>query len=256
MKKIFTILIFLGFIMNFSYAQHDTMYVHQTTGMIMKLAINKIDSIIFYPTAGPNTVTDVDGNVYTIVVIGTQSWLGQNLKTTRFNDGQAISLVTNNNTWDTLTNPAYCWYDNNQAYKEPYGALYNWYAVDPASNGGKNICPEGWHVPSDEEWTALTNSLGGANVAGGLLKESGTAHWNPPNTGATNETGFTALPGGYRGTAGSFVEMGVDGRWHSSTGHPTFMGSAYYRNMTSNSAQVYRHYLGKKMGFSVRCLKD
>ncbi|MBI5010148.1 MAG: fibrobacter succinogenes major paralogous domain-containing protein, partial [Bacteroidia bacterium] len=137
-------------------------------------------------------VSDIDGNVYQTVTIGTQVWMKENLKTTKLNDGIALPNVIDNAAWAALTTTGYCWYNNDATtYKSTYGALYNWYAV----NTGK-LCPIGWHVPSDDEWTLLTTFRGGYSVAGGKLKETGTLHWTSPNTGATNETGFTALPGG------------------------------------------------------------
>jgi uncharacterized protein (TIGR02145 family) len=139
-----------------------------------------------------NTVTDIDGNIYHTVTIGTQVWMVENLKTTKYRNGDPIPNVTGN-AWAALTTGAYCWYNNDAAtYKATYGALYNWYAVADS----RNIAPTGWHVPTDAEWTTLTTFLGGESVAGGKLKETGTNHWTSPNTGATNETGFTALPGG------------------------------------------------------------
>jgi uncharacterized protein (TIGR02145 family) len=151
-------------------------------------------------------VTDGDGNVYNTVTIGTQIWMKGNLKTMKFNYGTSIPNVTDNTTWAGLTSAAYCWYNNDAAtYKTTYGALYNWYAVDVASNDGKNVCPAGWHIPSDAEWTTLTDYLGGASVAGSKLKETGTTHWLSPNTGATNESGFTALPGGGHSRNGNII---------------------------------------------------
>lgn len=236
-------------------AQQDSMYVHLAGGAVVKYAVSDIDSIIFYAGGGGNFVTDIDGNVYTIVEIGSQKWLGQNLKTTRYNDGTPIPLQPTAGIWDTLSTHAYCWYDNNIAFKDPYGALYNWHVTNVDGNGGKNPCPVGWHVPDDDEWTALTDYLGGHAVAGNKLKESGTTHWDPPNSGATNESGFTALPGGNRGTGGAFAVMGSQGNWWTTTAHPTF-GSVYYRSMASHSASVYRHHLGKTFGMSIRCIMD
>jgi uncharacterized protein (TIGR02145 family) len=256
MKRIITITIISLLMAGMASAQQDTMYIHLKTGTIVHYIVNDIDSIVFYGGGGGNTVTDIDGNVYTIVEIGSQSWLGQNLKTTRYNDGTPIPLETEAYVWDTLKSHAYCWYDNNAAYKNPYGALYNWHVTNAAGNAGKNPCPVGWHVPHDDEWTALTDYLGGAAVAGGKLKEAGTIHWDPPNSGATNETGFTALPGGFRGTAALFVQMGSQGNWWTTYDHPTFTSSAYYRSMSYTSVTVFRHYLGKNFGMSIRCISD
>lgn len=144
-------------------------------------------------------VVDAGGNVYTTVIIGNQEWFTENLRTTKYNNGTPIPNITSNSEWGNLTTGAYAWYDNDEAtYKYAQGALYNWYAVETG-----NLCAAGWHVPTDAEWTTLTDYLGGASVAGGKLKATGTIEaetglWHDPNTGATNETGFTALPGGGR----------------------------------------------------------
>jgi uncharacterized protein (TIGR02145 family) len=202
------------------------------------------------------SVTDIDGNTYNTVTIGTQVWMAENLKTTKYNDGTAIPNITDNAAWVALTTPAYCWYNNNAAkYKATYGAMYNWYTVDVASNGGKNVCPTSWHVSTDAEWTTLTTYLGGGSVAGGKLKETGTTHWTTPNTGATNETGFTALPGGYRNNYGTCSYIGINGHWWSSSeGSTTY---AWYSYMYYNYTNVYRDfYYGKYYGFSVRCVRD
>jgi uncharacterized protein (TIGR02145 family) len=195
-------------------------------------------------------IKDGDGNVYTFTTIGTQIWLVENLKTTKYNDGTPIPNITDNATWGNLNTPGYCWYNNDAStYKDTYGALYNWYAI----NSGK-LCPVGWHVPSDSEWTTLTDYLDGESVAGGKLKEISTTHWITPNTGATNENGFTALPGGYRVIDGTFVSIGGFGGWWSATEH----GATYVwiRNMTCNSSSVYRIDDEKEYGFSVRWVKD
>lgn len=203
----------------------------------------------------PDTITDADGNVYNTVIIGTQVWTAENLKTTKYNDGSNIPLVTDNTSWGNLTTPGYCWYNNDAAnHKNVYGALYNWYAV----NTGK-LCPAGWHVPSDTEWTTLTDYLGGESIAGGKLKstgtiEDGTGLWHRPNPGATNETGFTAVPGGYRYVDGTFCNIGSDGQWWSSTA--TFSTDALCRFMLCNNNSVSSFYYNKKKGNSVRCVRD
>jgi uncharacterized protein (TIGR02145 family) len=204
-------------------------------------------------TTAATSVTDGDGNKYSVIQIGKQSWLGENLKTTKFNDGTPIPLVTGNTEWSALTAPGYCWYNNDKAaYGDVYGALYNWYTVSMATNGNKNVCPVGWHVPTDAEWTVLTDYLGGASVAGGPLKETGTVHWLSPNTGATNTSGFTALPGGFRGTSYSYVRQ--RGYWWTGTARSTT--NSWYRNMTYNQASVARSNTYKYFGLSVRCIKD
>lgn len=195
-------------------------------------------------------VTDQDGNVYTTVAIGTQTWMVENLKTTKYNDGTPIPLVTDNNQWKNINTGAFCWYANDAAsYKNTYGALYNWYAV----NTGK-LCPAGWHVPTNDEWITLTVYLGGVVVAGGKLKESGTSHWDSPNVEATNETGFTGLPGGVR-LDGDFMFNGISGSWWSATeSNPSW---AYEMGLNYNSGNVFSvSFNPKSNGYSVRCLKD
>jgi uncharacterized protein (TIGR02145 family) len=196
------------------------------------------------------TVIDVDGNVYHTVAIGTQVWMVENLKTTKHNDGAAIPLVTDGTAWAALAAPGYCWfYNDSSSNKNTYGALYNWYTV----NTGK-LAPTGWHVPTDSEWSVLTTYLGGESVAGGKLKEAGTAHWNSPNTGATNEIGFSALPAGCRLPTGSFYEVDhFSGWWTSTVADAT---NSWGRYVAYNLALVDRSTSSKKQGFSVRCVRD
>ncbi len=200
-------------------------------------------------------VSDIDGNGYHIITIGTQTWMLENLKTTRYNDGTVIPNVTKNTDWSLLVTPGYCWYNNDKAtYGDPYGALYNWFAIDTATNGNKNICPAGWHVPSDSEWTVLIDFLGGELTAGGKLKETGTTHWISPNEGATNESGFTALPGGWRFFPDSFCDIGKTGNWWCSDEidtHRAFMIKIHNNYGGLNNTIDY-----KNVGCSVRCIKD
>jgi uncharacterized protein (TIGR02145 family) len=212
--------------------------------------ISQIDSIVFYSTgpSGP-TIADIDGNVYDVIAIGAQEWIGQNLKVTHFSDGSSIENITNSTSWVDTDTAAYCWYNNDISYKNSYGALYNWDAVD---NG--MLCPEGWHVPSDGDWDVLINFIGGENVAGGKLKEVGTTHWNSPNTGATNDYNYTALPGGMRDQSGNFNLIQDQAYFWSST--EAYPSSAWYRYLLKSSAKASRHHQGKMQGFSVRCIKD
>jgi len=207
------------------------------------------NSAVFNPDVSYGTMTDQDGGVYKTVTIGTQTWMAENLKVTTYNDGTTIPNVTDATAWSELTTGALCDYENTPSNSATYGKLYNWYAV----NTGK-LCPTGWHVPSDAEWTTLTDYLGGASVAGGKLKETGTTHWNSPNTDATNETGFTALPGGLRFNIGAFHFIGGYGNWWSATeGSATH---AWDRNMDSRYSSVGRSNFDKELGFSVRCVRD
>ena len=202
----------------------------------------------------PETVTDIDGNVYHIVTIGTQVWFDENLKTTKYSDGTDIPYVTDAATWDGLSTPAYCWQDNDISNKTTYGALYNWYVVNTAK-----LCPTGWHVATDDDWTALVNFVGGAAVAGGKLKSTRTApdahpRWDSPNTGAIDEYNFKALPEGGRSSGGEFTTKGKYGTWWSSNEWtPT---GAYLRDMYADRSDVFKGGSNKEHGFSVRCIKD
>jgi len=198
----------------------------------------------------PKSVVDVDGNVYKTVVIGMQTWMGENLKVTKFNDGQSIPLVDDRFSWSNLNSPGYCWQTNNpNSNKNKYGALYNWYTVNT-----KKLCPIGWHVPSDSEWTILSTYLGGEKFTGGKLKVKGTTFWLIPNIDATNETGFGAISAGMRYTDGSFGGIGVYGNWWSSSERD--LGIAYFRYIHFNSGEVYRDTDKFNRGLSVRCLQD
>ena len=196
-------------------------------------------------------VGDSDGNSYNPVVIGTQTWLKENLRTTKYNDGSNIPHVPDYTEWASLTSPAYCWYNNDIGYKGAYGALYTWYTVKT----GK-LCPTGWHVPTDAEWTVLVNFHGGDLVAGGKLKEIGFEHWAAPNTGATNEHGFTALPGGWRdgGGAGFQNLTAVSYWWTSTTTNPD---APYWRLIDWDKESISRFVTGDpSFGLSIRCIKD
>jgi len=173
----------------------------------------------------------------------------ENLKTTKYNDGSAIPLVTDATLWANLNTDAYCWYDNNTDNKNIYGALYNWNAV----NSGK-LCPTGWHVPTQEEWEILRNLLGDEAIAGGKLKEIGTNHWESPNTGATDEYGFKALPGGQRYENGIFIYIGTKSNMWTTTVLPDtdLMGVRFYHDATEFHISSF----GNKRGLSVRCIKN
>jgi uncharacterized protein (TIGR02145 family) len=195
-------------------------------------------------------VSDMDGNSYKTVKIGNQWWMAENLKTTQYNDGTLIPLITDDLTWKGLTNGAYCWYGNYIANKTVYGALYNWYAINT-----NKLCPTGWHVPAYEDWKTLRNYLGGRTGTSGKLKEIGTKHWISPNDGATNETGFTALPGGYRHPLGPFLELGSGGYWWLTT--ETTPETAWSIIISGGGTFLFEERNFEKMwGFSVRCIKD
>jgi uncharacterized protein (TIGR02145 family) len=201
-------------------------------------------------TTLPPPITDIDGNIYNTVSIGTQIWMASNLVTTKYNDGTSIPLVTDGTAWSNLTTPGYCWYNNDATtYKATYGALYNWYAV----NTGK-LCPSGWHMPTTDEWTTLITYLGGASIAGATLKETGTTHWISPNTGATNSSGFTGLPGEMRNGSGVFDPIGYYGYWWTATEYSA--GYALYWYLGYNFTTIYGANGYMRIGFSVRCVKN
>lgn len=197
------------------------------------------------------TCTDSDGNNYSTVTIGTQIWMVENLKSTRFNDGISIPLVTDGEVWMYLSTPAYCWYENDpDTYKDTYGALYNWFAV----NTGK-LAPVGWRVPTHEDWNLLAVTLGGVDGAGSKLKETGTLHWEQPNFLATNEIGFTGLPGGGRFSDGSFSDLSDHAYWWTATENLQYY--VWLRSLSSISEDIIINGYGyKEYGFSVTCVKD
>jgi uncharacterized protein (TIGR02145 family) len=194
------------------------------------------------------------------VTIGSQIWSTTNLDVTTYRDGTLIPQVTDPTAWAGLTTGAWCYYNNDPANGTTYGKLYNWYAVagihdtDP-STPNKVLAPQGWHVPSDNEWTTLTTFLGGEVVAGGKMKELGTSHWTSPNTGASNESGFTGLPGGFRYTNNSFLQFGGYAFWWSSSEHDN-VDFAWYRFLTHDSENAGKYYYNKTFGMSVRLVKD
>jgi uncharacterized protein (TIGR02145 family) len=202
-----------------------------------------------FPEPICGSFTDIDGNVYKTVMIGTQEWMAENLKVTHYRNGDAIPEVTENSEWWGLITGAYCAYNNDISNVATYGRMYNWYAVVDS----RNIAPAGWHVPTDAEWQVLVDYLGDTAVAGGKMKEAGTTHWNIPNTGATNESGFSALPGGYRGSNGSFLNMGRYAHFWSSA--EISSSDAWYRYLSYYYSEAYRNFFSKRDGFSVRCVK-
>jgi uncharacterized protein (TIGR02145 family) len=207
--------------------------------------------IVFNPNLTYSSVTDVDGNVYKTIKIGTQTWMAENLKVTHYVNGNLITKITDDTQWEFLTTEAYCDYNNKPSFSTIYGKLYNWYSVVDS----RNICPIGWHLPSDAEWTTLITYLGGVNVAGGKLKETGTTHWKSPNEGATNESGFTGLPGGGRSPEGIFDFFIYYGQWWSFTEDNT--NNALYSSLDYGT--IYAFFSSsatKNCGFSVRCVKD
>jgi uncharacterized protein (TIGR02145 family) len=213
--------------------------------------------------------SDADNYNYPVVTIGTQVWMAENLRTTKYNDNSAIPLVTANTAWAALTTPGYCWYNNDATtYKALIGAIYNWYSVNSTSSGGKNVCPVGWHVPTDAQWSALANYLtingfgyGGSGV--GIAKSiAASTGWLTSSTAGTpgndkasnNSSGFTALPNGLREWEGSFGSFSSYGFLWSSTESVTDF--AWGRQMYSDVSTFDRNNIFKFYGAVVRCLRD
>ncbi len=230
------------------------------------------NELSFITLSSAGTVTDIDGNVYATVEIGDQTWMAEDLKVTRYADGSSLDLVESSAGWVALdlSNRAYCWYNNNSDNGDTYGALYSYSAATNDSSsvlypsGVQGVCPGGWHLPSDAEWQHLEIYLGispseadsfywRGTTEGGMLKESGSTHWISPNTGATNESGFTALPGGRLEPEGAFHEMGYYA-WYWTTSGNIYNG--LLRNLDYNRSVIYRSYATSTYGFSVRCVKN
>jgi uncharacterized protein (TIGR02145 family) len=216
------------------------------------VAFTGLGGSIFNPNLTYGSVSDKDGNTYKTIQIGTQTWMAENLKTTKLNNGLPIALIVVDSLWQNRDTLGYCWYNNDESFKNPYGALYKSYTVYT----GK-LCPTGWHVPSNADWQTLKNFLSMSIYAGGLLKETGTTHWATPNTQATNDTGFTGLPGGYRSGNGKFYDSGTHGYMSVfETSYMQYPGLCKAIVLLYNDggwAETGGHYYS---GFSIRCVKD
>jgi uncharacterized protein (TIGR02145 family) len=222
-------------------------------------------------------VTDIEGNTYSTIIINGQEWMAENLRTSKYNDGTLIPLVTdlsdwalNHNTGTTL--PMMCWFNNNSPIMpavdtsnlspNSFGGYYNWFAISPQTNGNRNICPTNWNIPSDSQWDSFINFLdpnanGGnnTNIAGGKMKSTESQFWISPNIEATNESGFSGLPGGYLlSHAESFYYIGYNAKWWSSTDAGDY--SAYIRDISNDGGNVWRFLYDKSLGFSIRCIKN
>jgi uncharacterized protein (TIGR02145 family) len=201
------------------------------------------------------TMTDQEGNVYKTIQLGDQEWMAENLKTSIYRNGDAVVTDLSNAEWAGASAGAWTFYNQEAANSCPFGKLYNWYAaVD-----GRMLCPLGWHLPTTEEWTVLIDLLGGSNQSGGAMKtvgsiEGGTGFWYAPNAGASNSSGFSGLPGGYRTANGNFAEMGYNAYWWSATEVGTSL--AWYRGLIEENAYTIGGYISKRSGFSIRCVRD
>lgn len=214
----------------------------------------KVTGVNFNSSLTYGTLTDIEGRSYKTIPVGSQVWMAENLKTTKFNDGTEIPLISDAAQWTNIITPAYSWYGNNDTlYENIYGAYYNFFAV----SSGK-LCPSGWHVPSDTEFQSMVDFLGGNNSAGAKIKESGSNNWSLPNRDATNASGLTALPSGMRGSLdGSFSGQGIYGGWWTSTEtNSSPLGAAWSRWIHADTVVVALSEIFKKDGFSVRCIKN
>jgi uncharacterized protein (TIGR02145 family) len=198
----------------------------------------------------PEPVSDIEGNTYLTVRIGTQIWMAENLKTITFNDGTEIPPVIDSAVWKSLSTPGYCWYNNfDTIYKHPYGVIYNGYT---ATTG--KLCPTGWHVPDNNEWNKLSEFLADSITGGGKLKATGTIFWKSPNKGATNSSGFSALPSGFRYYNGSFSARQYYTAFWSTSESGT--SDQWFLSLYYGDAKIIMNQISKKQGFSVRCVKD
>ncbi len=217
--------------------------------------LSLILSISIFTFCNEDKATNPD-ETYETVAIGNQVWMKMNLDVDHYRNGDPIPEVKSNEEWEKLTTGAWCYYNNYSVNGKTYGKLYNWYAV----NDPRGLAPAGWHIPNDQEWTTLTNSLGGENVAGGKLKSTGTIEgsdglWHSINFSATNESGFSALPGGWRSYSnGTFDNIGYYGGWWTSSAEDPSL--VWFRGLKHNYASVLRYSYFKNYGFSVRCIKD
>lgn len=209
-----------------------------------------VSVIIIFSTCNDDNTTNPD-NPTDSVKIGNQVWMCRNLDVDRYRNGDLIPEVKDQTEWVKLTTGAWCYYNNDTALGKIYGKLYNWYAV----NDSRGLAPFGSHIPTDAEWTELTSYLGGEKIAGGKLKETGKVHWLSPNTGATNSSGFFALPGGWRNSAfGYFTDIGNSGYWWSAS--ESNSTNAMYRRLFFDGATISRYSINKGNGYSVRCIRD
>jgi uncharacterized protein (TIGR02145 family) len=210
------------------------------------------------PSSGYGTnISDIDGNSYKTVYIGTQQWMAENLKTAKYNDGTFIPNITDNIQWSNLTTGAWAYYNNDASNNTLYGKLYNWYALNSQTNGNKNVCPVGWHVPYDYEWTILSDYLGGENIAGGKMKQIGLSNWKSPNTDATNSFLFNAVPGGIRRNQYyGFSYIGISANWWSLSRYFNSNFQAWYFQILNSSSSLIKTTQNNLAGLSIRCIKD
>lgn len=214
-------------------------------------ACNKDDNEDDNTDPNTGTILDIDGNSYSIIKIGEQWWMAENLKTKKFRNDEDIPQLGGSGNWTTAASAAFCNYDNDTEKASTFGRLYNYYAV----SDGRKICPDGWHIPTNDNWETLVEYLGGNDVAGGKMKQEGTDTWNSPNNEATNESGFSALPGGVRNaTTGNFAGLGSTGSWWTAT--QSGGENAWVWGLSTMNGSIPNYDLDKNTGLSVRCIKN
>ena len=243
---------------NLTYTITGTPFTSGTASFVLNIGGKtcNLSRTILQPTSGygPN-ISDIDGNTYKTIYIGTQQWMAENLKTATYNNGTIIPNIVDANQWVNLTSGAWSFYNNDATNNTKHGKLYNWHTVSSTTNGNINICPFGWHVPSYDEWNILNDYLGGNSLAGGKMKEVGTINWNTPNIDASNSSLFTALPGGFR-SGGNFSSLGEFGIWWTSSDLFDNKLNAQGFQLTNNTSYLQWFNSPKSQGFSIRCIKN
>lgn len=243
-----------GQILSVEFTPNETeSYNKATSTVTINVVYNGTSNAVFNSSLTYGSMNDVDGNSYKTILIGGQVWMAENLRTTKYRNGDNIPNITSNSEWVALSSGAYSNYENETDLDElaTNGSLYNWFAVSDS----RNLAPEGWHVATTEEWAAMADYLGGSPISGGKSKEAGNTHWTNPNTGATNSSGFTALPSGRREyTDGGFINSGFNGFWWTSSAYnPDY---SWYYQLNYDSENIIAANFHKQYGFSVRCVKD
>jgi len=208
-------------------------------------------SIYASDSLNTSQVVDIEGNEYSTVIIGNQIWMRENLRTSTFRNGDTILHVDDNGTWSKLKTGAWCHLYNQNTQCDIYGKLYNYYAVEDS----RGLCPLGWRIPTENDFNILTQYLGGEQIAGGKLKDVGTTCWQTPNLGATNESGFSALPGGQRSNKGIFGNLGNAGSWWTITKNNTISAWSISLFSFTGGNAVYKYFNEFNVGLSVRCIK-
>ncbi|MCK5760371.1 MAG: fibrobacter succinogenes major paralogous domain-containing protein [Candidatus Delongbacteria bacterium] len=261
MRALFVVIVMVSvsFIGSMKLYSQETFYIKKTDKTVISIPTSEIETMYFSKSGTLNEtvvpvdgVTDIDGNVYNTIKIGTQTWMQSDLKVTKYNTGASIPLVIKNDKWKKLTTGGYSWYDNKEFDKSsPYGAFYNGFVVKSG-----NICPKGWHVPSKEDWYILKASCDEGLYCGRALKEVGTLHWKK-NKDATNKTGFTALPTGMRKSSGSFDWREASGHLWSTTEKKNNKSSTFFSlSIVSHTSFIYDSFYNMNTGNCIRCIKD